>query len=295
MSDDKRNEILEKVRALLAKAASTHSEEEAESCARLANKLLEKYNLEMTDLKDPEDDQAVGEERMQEMYSDPWRSAIVKGACRLYFCSFFHGTWFDQAGWAEAKKAHRELEDAYLKKHGKRHWEYEDEVADGWYEIRKKAPEISVYSRPSFAIVGRPHNRAVCIEMIRYLWDTTRRLSRDYSKVRREKLAFQRGCGERLGYRLTMMAFEAERQAPKVPGTHVTIYGQFQKENEDLMATLGLVKRKSGSSNLDSEHAAAGDRAGQTVSLAPQVGSGSRSAATALPAPPKALPDKRRS
>lgn len=292
MSEERNKEILEKVRALLAKAASTTSEDEAENCARLANRLLEKYNLEMTDLKDPEDDNVVGEERMQEMYSDPWRTSIVRGACRLYFCNFFHAEWFDQAEYATALAAFEKASTAFRKKHGKEWWAYEGDVAEKYREILKTRPKTDTYRRPTFAIVGRPHNRAVCIEMIRYLWDTTRRLSRDYSKVRREKLAFQRGCGERLGYRLTMLAFEAERKAVKVPGTHVTIYGQFEAENKKLMETLGLVSRKSAGSNLDGEHAAAGDRAGQTVSLAPQVGSGTRSAATALPAPPKALPKR---
>lgn len=287
MSEDHTANILEKVRALLAKGASTHSEEEAENCARLAQRLLEKHNLSMSDLPGEEKEEA-GQQNLDAKYVQPWRSGIVQASCKLYFCTFFHSDWFDA-------KAHA----AALAK-----WQPGYDAAEGPDAARlwRERPKWDSYWRPRFCVVGRPHNRAVAIEMIPYLWRAVELLRIDYARTlddsdlggltrRAAGLAFERGCGERVASRLYSMAYAAKlRQRKDLPkGTALTLYDNFDAENEAFKKTLDLTKRRSGTSNTDGDHSAAGWDKGADVSLAPQITKDAPSRAHALPAPTKML------
>lgn len=282
--------ILEKVRALLAKGASTTSEDEASNCASLAQRLLEKHNLSMADLK-PEEGDGAGQENIDAQYVEPWRSTVVSAACRLYYCSFFHSTWYDKAKY-DKKRAEWTKE-----------WQAFNlgpTAGDNYarYKLHKTQPCFTKFSRPRFVVVGRPHNRAVAVEMIPYLWNTVVRLAYDYArdlpesqlegKTRRATmLEFTRGCGERVASRMYQLAYDAKRaqkKQTKGAGTAVALYEQFDTENEAYKATLDLISRRRGGINSDGAHADAGSRAGDGISLSPQMG-GTGSRAAALPAP----------
>lgn len=294
--------ILEKVKGLIAKAQGGTTEEEAATCMRLAHSLLEKYNLSMSDLPSEEQDNAVEGQNLDEMYMTPWRNTIFSAAVSLYFCDGFHSQWFDQVNYRAKYETWEKEWDAFCK--GDDYFN-ESERRAMW----KKQPDTRTYFRPRLVIVGRPHNRAVCMEMIPYLYKTVMRLAREYAKTlsdadlamqgisrRKAQLDFEYGCGERVASRLWTMAYEAKlamrKAQQKGTGTSLTIYDQMEKENEAFMETQKLKKRGGGSKGVDSEHADAGDAAGQSVSLAPQVGQGAASKAHALPAPPKALPSR---
>lgn len=266
---DVSNDVLAKVKALLAKAASTHSEDEADNCTRLAHRLLEKHNLDMSQLVD-EPQEGAGVDKVNCMYTSPWRADVATAAASLYFCKLFHSTWWDKPGYDKALDA----------------WEVEWAATperDRW-SLRKRRPTLRKYERPAFSFVGRPHNRAVCAEMVQYLWSTCVRLGHDYSKqVTDEELDghtrrqawrdFERGCGERLAHRVRMMAWAAQKAQDKAkqPGNALTLYDAFDEENAAHMATLGLVSRRSVSTAKDTEHTQAGYVAGDKVSLAPQI------------------------
>lgn len=259
--------VLEKVRALLAKAASTTSEDEAANCASLAQKLLAKHNLTMEQVDDKGEQVHVGEEYLQVKYGNPWRSSIVTAACRLYYCDIFTRSWFDQAGYDAARAAHDIARAQWLEDHKGR---------------RPEMPKYEKFERPGYVIIGREHNRVVAAAMIHYLWATTLRMASTYMREnsldQNAKRAFERGCGERLATRLHALWYEAlvgARKAAKSSGTDLIIYDAMEQENKDFMkANYNLSPTKRRSSNLDSDHADAGWEAGERVSLAPQVGTG---------------------
>ncbi len=289
---DVSDKILEKIRALLAKAAGNTTEEEAATCARLAQELLAKYNLTMdqVDASRKDDESAVGEERMDEMYGDPWRLSIVNAACRLYYCKIFTSRWYDKAA---HERAVSKYETAKIEWYKREEWDRNLN-----FDKRPRMPLSKDFYRPSFVIVGREHNRVVCVHMIRYLIDTTVRLARDYVKLNglnaNRRLGFERGCGERLSDRVNLMAYEArkadEKQRKLNPDNlPMTIYDFLDKENEDYMSKLDLVNRKRRASSLDGADADAGDAAGKAVSLAPQIDAAKKSSAKSLGAMPKLL------
>lgn len=294
--------ILEKVKALIAKAQGGTTEGEADACMRLAHSLLEKYNLSMSDLPADEEQDPVGRTDVDEMYMTPWRNRIFSAATRLYFCDGFHSHWYDEAKYKKARAEWNEKWQAFNL----------SDDADDEYQRRmiwKEKPDMLKFMRPRIVIVGRPHNRAVAAEMIPYLYKTVVRLAREYAKAlseedlaeqgisrRKAQLDFEAGCGDRVADRLWRLAYEAElaqrKAQKKQAGTAVTLYDQFEQENKAFMEELGLVKRRSGGINLESDHAEAGVRAGDEVSLNAQVGAAKDKRAAALPAPPKALPSK---
>lgn len=293
--------ILDKVKALIAKAQGGTTEGEADACMRLAHSLLEKYNLSMSDLPTDEEQDPVGRTDVDEMYMTPWRNRVFSAAARLYFCDGFHSHWYDEKAHDKATAEWREEWQAF---------NLSDDADDEFQRrmIWKRKPQMDKYFRPRVVLVGRPHNRAVAAEMIPYLYRTVVRLAREYAKAlseedlamqgisrRKAQLDFEAGCGDRVADRLWRLAYEAElaqRKAQKKgPSTAVTLYDQFETENKAFMEGLGLKKRRTGGINLDSEHAEAGVKAGDEVSLNAQVGATGKRVA-ALPAPPKALPSK---
>lgn len=251
MLDDKTKSILEKVRGLLAKGASTHSEAEAESCSRLAHQLLEKYNLSMTQLSLEDDDSTeVGKETVEVIWNGQWRTDIAKAAARYYYCSFFHDFWWD------SKKGKQRPAFTFV---GRAH-------------NRAVAIEMVTYLWNTVTRLGNEYAKTLTPAQL------------GGKSLNTAKQEFWKGCGGRIAERLNTMAWEAEMaeekakaaQAKAGTGTAVVLYGTFHEENDAFMQTLGLKKFKRRFKQVDSEHSDAGREAGEGVGLGGQIGGGSK-------------------
>lgn len=257
--------IIERIRNLLAKAASTTSEHEAANCAALAQKLLEKHNLDMAAIGTKQDEDDFVSEHQTEKYGDPWRRALAMATARFYYCDMYSQDWFDREGYDNAiRKAVAE---------GKPHP----------YDTRR-------FLRPGFVFIGAKHNVAVARSMTTYLIDTTVRLAKEYSPERRERIGFERGCGERLASRLRTLAAEAraremqaKRAAERKGETLPALYDDADARIKAHKATLDLHSFGRGSSF--NGHSAAGAAAAENVSLATQLDTAAGKQGTLLAGP----------
>lgn len=75
-------DIIRKIKALIAKAASTNSEAEAMACAAKAQELMAKYNLTEAQVSS----EAIGELPKNKRISDQWRRWIAVCTARLFNC-----------------------------------------------------------------------------------------------------------------------------------------------------------------------------------------------------------------
>jgi hypothetical protein len=138
--------IIDTIRALLAKAASTEFKEEAEVFLAKAHELMEKHQLESHDL---EHDDPLGNERVYRKnnpYGVDWDFTLIFAVARYFGC----------------KAIRMEVDHKYppTKKHPHGQW--------------NKAYEMD--------LVGRESARITTIEMHKYLVDTVRRLGREAAK-----------------------------------------------------------------------------------------------------------------
>lgn len=79
MNDD----IIRKIKALIAKAASTNSEAEALGCAAKAQELMAKYNVSEAQVSD----ETIGEMPKNKRIADEWRRWLASSTARLFNCS----------------------------------------------------------------------------------------------------------------------------------------------------------------------------------------------------------------
>lgn len=296
MSEDtKIKKVIERVTKLLALAGNNPNEAEAAAAAAQAQKLLEQYNLDMAMFAEDNSDDStkVDGENWDVVYGDPWRSAIVRDVASLYFCEFYHSTWYDN-------KAREKIHERYKKKYAE--WERKYQAGEAQWRDKPSYP-VGAGERKRYVIVGRPHNRAVALHMMKYLIDTTLRLAAEFSKDPRNlsvmkydedgfatgeyevlteravRISFERGCGERLAQRIRMLEIEqrarqrAEQKKSTNPDNLPVLYDMFERENRAHMETLGLVSMRSRGSSLTGA-AAAGAAAAEGVGLSVQVGSG---------------------
>lgn len=141
-------------------------------------------------------------------------------------------------------------------------------------------------------IIGRPHHTVVVREMSDYLITTTLRLAREYSKMRRIRLDFERGCGGRLGDRMANLANAQLSEEPVYlasgnPGNLPALYESEREDVERFMAALrasGSLGSKTLMHSVRQKTSAAADgrRAADRVNLSTQIGG----AASALALPP---------
>jgi hypothetical protein len=137
--------------------------------------------------------------------------------------------------------------------------------------------------RRCVVVVGRPHNIDVVESMHEYLVNTTLRLAGEYSRDRKERLHFEKGCGMRLYTRIKAMA-EAAREPVVVAGliaagknTLPALYKTELELADDMVTaqTGGKLARSSGHRGRSSA-IAAGSRAGESINLGGQISSGSK-------------------
>lgn len=139
--------------------------------------------------------------------------------------------------------------------------------------------------RPAFILVGREANCEVARSMIDYLFTTVVRLSKDYSKVQKERHLFEAGAGNRLVRRLREMyqasAVQPESNGSNLPALYsqeLTIVEDWAKENID-----GMKPTKVKSSNTDFNHSIAGALAANNISLSGQIGADKKDLTVPLP------------
>lgn len=133
----------------------------------------------------------------------------------------------------------------------------------------------------SFAFVGRPTHTELCTSMTDWLIDTVVRLSREYSSVRRDQLAFQRGCGEGLASRIYQKAVH-QTQTPdraagephqELTGTQLAILSEQIAVRDWMKDNIETTTIRVGGSNLDSDAASDGLRKSSEIGLDDQISS----------------------
>lgn len=90
MTEDKKEQVLEKVRKLLALATSSN-EHEAVLAAERAHSMLVAHNLSLRDVekdKGHTTNFAIDDELVTDSY--PWRRQIAANVAQLYFCKYFY-------------------------------------------------------------------------------------------------------------------------------------------------------------------------------------------------------------
>lgn len=230
--------VVDKIRKLLAMAENSPNEAEAALFAEKAAELLAAHNLSMTDIRDEEKGE-ISEHHWKVMYLDPWRRRLIRASAQLYFCDTLLQKWWD-------KESHQ--------------------------------------LRPGIVIVGRPHNVFISKEMSNYLISTTLRLAGEYAKKhvneryteRKTRLAFERGCGEKLAWRLgELRKAKSSGMVIKTPsgnpGNLPALYTQEAELTKSYIDALGLKNAKIRGSDLSTIHSGAGMKAANAISLEPQL------------------------
>ncbi len=89
MTEVDKEKLLDKIRKILAKASNNPSEAEAEMAANMAQEMLARYNLSMSDVqvKDSSQDEIVTDKSIVTA-SHPWRRVLAPMAAKLYFCEY---------------------------------------------------------------------------------------------------------------------------------------------------------------------------------------------------------------
>jgi hypothetical protein len=216
--------ILDKIRALKAKAESTTSEAEAMAFLAKVNEMLIKYDIDASKLE-IEEQSEITMIRWTVKYDDPWRREIYVALCRLYHCT-------------PVRHAH---------------WD-----------------ENYIYRIIDYTVTGREHNCFLVEEMFEYLINTVIRLSRNYSKLRREQLAFQRGCGSSISSKILGMVDDNQAH---IKGTGLPIVLQKDKAaiDEFIKKEFRNIRNTTIKRNVGGVHGEAGWQAGKDVNLNTQI------------------------
>lgn len=236
--------LIKKLQALKAKAEDgSVTEEEAALYAAKVAELLQKHNLSEAALDVKEEEQEVGEERMQNSKTnDPWAIALAGAVAELYFCDIYTLT-NRQTG---RKKV------AFV---GKPH-------------------NIAVaMSMTDYLIktIGRLANQYACSPQAIADWDYT---------FTRARNGFERGAGDRMFDRITQMRIdqtkaEPQRSATGNPSNLPALYQDESKLVANYMEQLSLRKGRGRGSDTSGSHAEHGRRAADGISLNTQVGGSS--------------------
>lgn len=166
-------DVIEKVKKLLAHGNGNVSEAEAASYIEKAHSILEQHNLTIEDISTGDDDARTidyGHLADDDYYSSPWKETIYAAAAAYAFCSYVRGSRMIRARRSE------------------------------------KLKRITVH-----IIIGRRANAMVARQMSEYLFQVVERLGKETEKKQKRKdpdrarsyaASFKRGCGFRLAQRL---------------------------------------------------------------------------------------------
>jgi len=246
MTELEKQKMIEKVRKLLALAASSN-EHEAALAAERAQSILADYNLSMDDVATKErtlgDDFIVDKEIVNDSY--PWKRQIAVNVAKLYFCDYYFQSMH------------------YDEKYNR-------------YKVRQDR----------HAFVGAPHNIEVAKMMFVYLITTVERLAREGMKQEPAKgrdayrRSFQWAASLRLATRLRERYEAAQRnEVQSEAGTNLpalaSLYSQTANAlNKYIADNVGGMRTKKTRPNMSSAAGAAhGRAAGDRIGLDTQVGS----------------------
>lgn len=125
--------------------------------------------------------------------------------------------------------------------------------------------------RRAYLLIGREGPRTVAREMILYLIASVQRMAKDHSSIRREYLAYERGCGEGLAERLTIMKIERDLQfqEERTTGTDlIVLANQDVKEARENLVTGNI---RTGKSDLSSRSSWQGYRDSEKIPINEQL------------------------
>lgn len=231
-----RDTIIARVQALLAKARDAGATEAEAASAAAAAERL--LARHALSMRDVETPSISGVATGLR-YLDPWIRSMAVQAARLYGC---------------------EPLVTYARAQG----------------TSKKTGQRQTFTYKTITVYGREASTIVATSMITYLYDTVIRMSRDYSRERREQLQFQRGCGERIATRLWELRLEQQArsatQEGRGDGTSLVVVEQSEAEAY-VRDSLDTRKVRNTVSDTRSRASHDGWAAGENVSLGGQVGS----------------------
>lgn len=228
--------IANKIKKLLALSQSPN-EAEAIAASQKAQELLTRYNLSMADLADSSQENVEQHEVSTQQKSDRWRESLIDGVAHANFCKFLTRT------------------------------------------TRGKGS--------TYLLIGRPSNCKVATLQYEYLCKTVERLANTAINETGEKgfrNAFRVGCAQRIRQRLKETVREQCSQGVVSNDGNISaivmrsLFERRQAEIKQYISTeLGRVRYVNKSTSISSSSGyAAGDRAGQSVSLNKQVGAGQK-------------------
>lgn len=146
----------------------------------------------------------------------------------------------------------------------------------GCFVVRNTRQEVKngrVVTKVSFEVSGIEYRIDIAREMFEYLCETTVRLAREYSPVRRTRLDFERGCGERLKERIREM--RDDNQNSQTSGsTALAELSLRDKVKLYVAERYPSLKYSKPRSNLKGSGALAGMRAADNVHLGGRLGGG---------------------
>lgn len=239
MGQDQHDALLEKLRALKAKAEDKSvTEEEAALYAAKVGELLQKYNLSEAALNVDEIQDAVSaEERLENSRtSDTWAQRIAQQVARLYFCQTYHISF------------RQKVEIVFV---GKKH---NAEIAKSMtdYLIKTVSRLANEYARSPVAI---------------------NQFGYTFAKARN---GFMRGAAQRLASRIYQMwkdqnTVQPVRSKSGHPSNLPALYQDEAKVVDAFMDTLGLSTGRGGGMATGGGHAEHGRAAADRISLNTQV------------------------
>lgn len=233
------DKVLDKVRKLLALAGSSNEHEAALAMSR-AQGLLAEHNLTLADVKAEKGDEFVIEKDIVTT-SYPWRRQLANAVASLYFCRYYYQS----------------------------------------VQRRKTMYDVHCFA-------GAQHNIAVAKMMFEYLHKTVDRLAREGARGLSKKqqspyrVSFRTACTTRLMSRIARRIEEAKQG--KITGEKGTtlpalasMYDQVKvKLDTFLDENVGQMKTtKSKMATLDTRGMIDGAKAGETIGLDAQIGTGS--------------------
>jgi Protein of unknown function (DUF2786) len=223
--------IANKIKKLLALSQSPN-EAEAIAASKKAQELLTRHNLSMADLADSSQEDVEEYELSSQLKGDRWRESLIDGVADANFCEFLTRT------------------------------------------TRGKGS--------TYILIGRPSNCKVAALQYEYLCKTVERLANEAINETGEKgfrNAFRVGCARRIQVRLREAIKEQCSQGVVSNDGNISaivmrsLFEQRQAEIKQYISSeLGRVRYVNKSTSISSSSGyAAGDRAGQSVSLNKQV------------------------
>ncbi len=244
---DRREKVLRSIRQLLAGANSSSTDEtQAEQMAKLAHALCARYHVDAVELLGERPPEII-EMKMLENYDEHWRRILGKHTADLFFCRYLTQATTRAGRGGKVQKA------------------------------------------MNHCFYGRVHNVVVAMEMSRYLIDTVNRLANEAAHGRTNDrvkyiLSFRSGCATRVCQRLQERKKETSRAETQLQlegnTTGITnlpalqsAYEREEQLNDDyIAANIGTpASRKSRPHVRSSDGIMDGLKAGDTVSLDPQL------------------------